>query len=118
MPRCEKCGQVYYDSAAAEGLSPNDAEEVVCVFKSTLDKLQASLDKLHGAPFSDRCYHALVSRAETAEQAASIPLDQFDAGLLGDYGGGDINWWQSYIRNLLNEAHEYYISQQENKSPE
>ena len=30
-------------------------------------RLQASLDELYGAKFSDRCYHALKSRAECAE---------------------------------------------------
>lgn len=32
----------------------------------------------------------------------------FDAGLLNDYGGGNIEWWQDYIRSLLGQAHEHY----------
>lgn len=34
----------------------------------TISEMEASLDMLHGQKFSDRCYHALKSRAETAEK--------------------------------------------------
>ena len=34
--------------------------------------------------------------------------EQYDAGLLGDYDAADVQWWQCYIRTLLNEAHEFY----------
>lgn len=44
-----------------ESLARQHREEVA--------QLQASLDTLHGAKFSDRCYHALKSRAECAEAA-------------------------------------------------
>ena len=33
------------------------------------------------------------------------------AGLLNDYGGGKIEWWQDYIRAELARAHEFYQSQ-------
>lgn len=32
----------------------------------------------------------------------------YDAGLLGDGGGGDVAWWQDYIRAELERAHEFY----------
>lgn len=41
------------------------------------DELQASLDRLHGAKFSDRIYAALRTRAEAAEEAlAAIQQEQ------------------------------------------
>jgi hypothetical protein len=39
------------------------------------------------------------------------PLDAYDAGLLNDFGGGDVHWWQDYIRDELARAHEFYQSQ-------
>lgn len=38
-------------------------------------------------------------------------LDAYDAGLLGDGGGGSIEWWQDYIRAELARAHEHYEAQ-------
>ena len=38
-------------------------------------------------------------------------IERYDAGLLGDYGGGNVGWWQDYIRVELNRAHEFYDSQ-------
>lgn len=38
-------------------------------------------------------------------------LDPYDAGLLNDYGGGDVEWWQNYIRDELDRAHDFYQSQ-------
>ena len=35
----------------------------------------------------------------------------FDAGLLNDYGGGDVEWWWGYVRSLLVTAHEHYAKQ-------
>ena len=37
--------------------------------------------------------------------------DTFDAGILGDYDSGDVQWWHTYIRTLLSEAHEFYSEQ-------
>jgi len=41
----------------------------------------------------------------------SVSLDYYDAGLLGDGGGGDVSWWQDYIRAELGRAHDFYQSQ-------
>lgn len=35
-------------------------------------------------------------------------LDSYDAGLLNDFGGGNVGWWQDYIRAELERAHEHY----------
>jgi hypothetical protein len=37
--------------------------------------------------------------------------DRFDAGLLNDFGGGNVQWWQDYIRSLLEQAHDHYDAQ-------
>ncbi len=52
------------------------------------------------------------------EQALAAPtvqepvaLEEYDAGLLNDYGGGKVEWWQDYIRAELGRAYEHYQSQ-------
>lgn len=35
----------------------------------------------------------------------------YDAGLLGDGGGGNVDWWQDYLRCELARAHEFYTDQ-------
>lgn len=35
----------------------------------------------------------------------------YDAGLLGDGGGGNVEWWQDYIRSELGRAHDFYADQ-------
>ena len=43
----------------------------------------------------------------------TLELEAYDAGLLGDGGGGDVEWWQDYIRQLLEDAHLHYKHQVE-----
>lgn len=38
-------------------------------------------------------------------------LTAYDAGLLNDFGGGNVEWWQDYIRAELGRAHDFYESQ-------
>lgn len=41
-----------------------------------------------------------------AQQLAEVP--DYDAGLLGDFGGGNVDWWQNYIRAEIERANEYW----------
>ena len=34
----------------------------------------------------------------------------YDAGILNDWGGGNVEWWQDYIRCELGRAHDFYTS--------
>jgi hypothetical protein len=38
-------------------------------------------------------------------------LGEYDANLLNDYGGGNVEWWQDYIRYELGCAYEHYKEQ-------
>ena len=42
-----------------------------------------------------------------------VGLDCYDAGLMGNGGGGDVDWWQDYIRCELDRAHDFYQQQHE-----
>jgi hypothetical protein len=39
--------------------------------------------------------------------AACSPSD-YDAGILDDFGGGDVAWWQDYLRAEIGRANEYW----------
>jgi hypothetical protein len=43
--------------------------------------------------------------------APAQELAEYDAGLLSDYGGGNVEWWQDYIRYELGCAYEHYKEQ-------
>ena len=50
--------------------------------------------------------YALQARAQVQSE-----LEPYDAGLLNDFGGGNVEWWQDYIRAELGHAHDFYQSQ-------
>jgi len=38
-------------------------------------------------------------------------VDDYDAGLLNDFGGGDVCWWQDYLRAEISRANEHWREQ-------
>lgn len=55
----------------------------------------------------------LRSAADDLSPRDTPELDEYDAGLLSSAGGGDVEWWQDYLRAELGRAHEFYQSQME-----
>lgn len=55
----------------------------------------------------------LRSAADELSPREAPELDEYDAGLLSSAGGGDVEWWQDYLRAELGRAHEFYQSQME-----
>lgn len=53
-----------------------------------------------------------------AEQAHTPGQATYDACLLNDYGGGNVEWWQDYIRAELGRAHDFYQAQYDHVVPE
>lgn len=45
-----------------------------------------------------------------------MTMSDFDAGLLNDFGGGDVEWWHDYIRTLLGASEDYYNEQMDDCS--
>ena len=35
-------------------------------------------------------------------------MKRYDCGLINDYGGGDVSWWQDYIRAEVERCSDYY----------
>lgn len=56
-------------------------------------------------------FRAILTALTQPREARSLVLDRYDTGLLGDGGGGDVEWWQDYIRAELERAHEFYQDQ-------
>ena len=38
-------------------------------------------------------------------------MDEYDSGLLSDFGGGNVEWWQDYIRSEVGAANEFHMDQ-------
>ena len=56
---------------------------------------------------------AMASADEKTPPKADCPSapcspSDYDAGLLNDFGGGDIGWWQDYLRAEVGRANEYW----------
>jgi len=45
------------------------------------------------------------------QEPVAWELEEYDAGLLSNYGGGNVEWWQDYIRVELSRAYDHYQSQ-------
>lgn len=48
--------------------------------------------------------------AYVAAQADEQPLLDYDAGMLNDFGGGNVEWWQDYLRAEIGRANDYWRS--------
>jgi hypothetical protein len=44
-------------------------------------------------------------------------FDDYDAGILNDYGGGNVSWWQDYIRAEVGRANDFWRAQVEAAQP-
>lgn len=52
-----------------------------------------------------------LARIAGMEAGEAPDLDCYDAGYLGDDGGGNVEWWRDYIRCELAHAHDFYQEQ-------
>lgn len=72
--------------------------------KADADEI-ADLEKAYALLFAENAKWRALAEAAPAE------LEAYDAGLLSDFGGGNVEWWQDYIRAELGRAHDFYQSQ-------
>jgi len=68
-------------------------------------------ETLHGTPDVDYVLwleSKLIAEQKKAEDVSpSLPAD-YDSGLLNDYGGGNVDWWQDYIREEIARCNGYW----------
>ena len=60
---------------------------------------------------------ASLAAPTAAEGPSNLILDRYDAGLLSDFGGGNVEWWWDYLRAELDRAHDHYQSQADSAAP-
>jgi len=76
-----------------------------CTIETRKKRIQSLMVK-HG-DFAD--LHPPAAQPAPAQEP--VALEEYDAGILSDYGGGNVEWWQDYIRAELGRAYEHYQSQ-------
>jgi len=54
------------------------------------------------------------TNSEALPRTNCSPSD-YDAGPLNDFGGGDVGWWQDYLRAEIGRANDYWRNILENK---
>lgn len=66
----------------------------------------------------------IICDAVNAGAAPAVPDDvagslaDYDAGLLNDFGGGDVGWWQDYLRAEIGRANDFWRVQAEAQAAE
>ena len=96
-------------------MSVEFAESVIdeiAALQARVAELEAERDELEGARILNRTAIRLlqVQRVATLEallsEAESIP--DYDAGLLNDWGGGNVEWWQDYLRAEIAKSNDHW----------
>ncbi|WP_242890180.1 hypothetical protein [Stenotrophomonas maltophilia] len=80
--------------------------DVACVFVLGCNECSETLHTVKADSIA-----SLLAAPPVQAVNLGLQLDRYDAGLLGDGGGGDVNWWQDYLRAELDRAHEFYQDQ-------
>ncbi|WP_418122296.1 hypothetical protein [Variovorax sp. 160MFSha2.1] len=67
----------------------------------------------NGAEPVRKCIEGLRAKLASLPPAdpGAVALECYDAGLLSNFGGGNVEWWQDYIRAELARAHDHYQAQ-------
>ncbi len=50
----------------------------------------------------------MSSEDKTPAHAEPVAWADYDAGLLNDFGGGDVGWWQDYLRAEIGRANDHW----------
>lgn len=53
---------------------------------------------------------AIANWNRRSQPAGDADIPDYDAGLLNDWGGGNVDWWQDYIRAEIGRANDYWRS--------
>lgn len=70
-----------------------------------------SLAARYDQPLAKNIAERLDALLSARPGGEGVELEAYDAGLLSDFGGGDVSWWQDYIRAELSRAHDHYQTQ-------
>ena len=81
-----------------------------------MDKVCGSRHIALSSPGRSEEYLQLLDQAKASGGRLAIVRDipepnDYDTGLLGDFGGGNVGWWHDYIRVELARCNEYWKSE-------
>jgi hypothetical protein len=51
---------------------------------------------------------AMTAERDAARAALKLAESDYDSGLLNDWGGGDVYWWQNYIRSEVARCNDHW----------
>lgn len=71
----------------------------------------------HEAPLGEPCPICAPAPERETTHGDAPSLGAYDAGLLNDFGGGNVGWWLDSLRQHLAQAHEFYQEQVNNSWP-
>jgi hypothetical protein len=57
---------------------------------------------------SENCWNDALESSAAAIREAALNEADYDAGLLNDFGGGNVDWWHDYLRAEIGRANEYW----------
>lgn len=110
MERLKKWLERYFEMKVAQ--QPATGEPVAVTSWKELERLQAGMGSLASIfPADTAGFHVQLYTRPAPSVPADVVLDCYDAGILNDFGGGNVEWWQDYIRAELGNAHDFYQSQ-------
>lgn len=105
------------DTNELNNLTVEELRAGIALQRKEIDRLREEIKQVaeYNEGLTTRCIEDTSRIAALEQQLASrggVPeLEPYDAGLLNDFGGGDVNWWWDYIRAELARAHDFYQSQ-------
>lgn len=72
-----------------------------------------ALESADVIPMTSEELFRLGWQAAVARQPESEPVEftDYDPGAINDWGGGNVGWWQDYIRSEINRANDYWREQ-------
>lgn len=101
--------QAYARAALAAALAAAPQPQPIGIFREDDDIGHVELCPHQQAKLQDG--DKLFAAAPQPLPVQQFELSEYDAGLLNDFGGGNVEWWQDYIRAELGRAYEHYHSQ-------
>jgi len=63
--------------------------------------------------YADRNTGATPAPEVDADAVIEKEIDDYAPGLLNDYGGGNVMWWQDYIREEISNCNDYWRTELE-----
>ena len=76
-----------------------------------IEPTEAMTDATYAGQHCSDIWRDMIAAAPQPQPVQQFELTEYDAGLLNDFGGGNVEWWQDYIRAELGRAYEHYQSQ-------